>query len=133
HANFRILAPVPTDAALGALTAAGASACFEVSYALQALEARRVQLFQTVQVSLLVRLARRPLWLGAMALAVAGWPLQLLALSLAPLTLVQPILALGVVLLLVLAARILHEPIGPPHLLSSSRILPPLPPLPSPP
>jgi drug/metabolite transporter (DMT)-like permease len=103
---------VTTDTALGALAAAGASACYEVSYALQALEARRVKVFRTVQVSLLARLVRRPLWLGAMALAVAGWPLQLLALSLAPLTLVQPVLALGVVLLLVLAARILHERIG---------------------
>jgi drug/metabolite transporter (DMT)-like permease len=36
----------------------------------------------------------------------------LLALSLAPLTIVQPVLALGVVLLLVLAARVLHERIG---------------------
>jgi len=98
--------------ALGALAAAGASACYEVSYALQALEARRVHVFRTVQVSLFARLARRPLWLAAIALAVAGWPLQLLALSLAPLTLVQPIIALGVVLLLVLAARILHERIG---------------------
>jgi drug/metabolite transporter (DMT)-like permease len=99
-------------AALGVLVAGGASACYEVSYALQALEARRVQLYRTVQVSLLTRLARRRLWLGAIALAIAGWPLQLLALSLAPLTLVQPILALGAVLLLVLAARILHERIG---------------------
>ena len=101
-----------TDVALGALAAAGASVCYEVSYALQALEARRVRVERTVQVSLLARLSRRPLWLGAIALAVAGWPLQLLALSLAPLTLVQPIIALGVVLLLVLAARILHERIG---------------------
>jgi drug/metabolite transporter (DMT)-like permease len=98
--------------ALGALAAAGASACYEVSYALQALEARRVHVFRTVQVSLFARLARRPLWLTAIALAVGGWPLQLLALSLAPLTLVQPVIALGVVLLLVLAAKILHERIG---------------------
>src|SRR5262245_47419415 len=101
-----------TDVALGALAAAGASTCYETSYALQALEARRGRIFHTVDVSLLARLARRPLWLGAIALAVVGWPIQLVALSLAPLTLVQPIIALGVVLLLVLAARILHERIG---------------------
>ena len=112
-----------TDAALGALAAGGASACFEVSYALQALEARRVQLFRTVQVTLLARLARRKLWLGAIALAVAGWPLQLLALSLAPLTLVQPVLALGVVILLVLAARMLHERIGTRELLCCAGII----------
>src|SRR5262245_22945911 len=111
------------DAALGALAAGGASACFEVSYALQALEARRVQVFRTVRVTLLARLATRRLWLGAIALAVAGWPLQLLALSLAPLTLVQPVLALGVVLLLVLAARMLHERLGPRELLCCGGIV----------
>jgi drug/metabolite transporter (DMT)-like permease len=112
-----------SDTALGVLVASGASTCYEVSYALQALEARRVQLYRTVQVSLLARLARRPLWLGAIALAAAGWPLQLLALSLAPLTVVQPVLALGVVLLLVLAARILHERIGTRELICSAGIV----------
>lgn len=112
-----------TDAALGAIAAGGASACFEVSYALQALEARRVQLFRTVQVTLLARLARRKLWLFAIGLAVCGWPLQLLALSLAPLTLVQPVLALGVVLLLVLAARMLHERIGTRELICCGGII----------
>jgi drug/metabolite transporter (DMT)-like permease len=107
-----MVAPMTASVALGALAAAAASSCYETSYALQALEARRVPLRPTLQLSLLGRLARRPLWLGAIALAALGWPLQLLALSLAPLTLVQPIIALGVVLLLVLAALILHERIG---------------------
>jgi drug/metabolite transporter (DMT)-like permease len=114
---------VTTEVAVGALAAAGASACYEVSYALQALEARRVRLYRTVRVSLLARLARRPLWLGAIALAAVGWPLQLFALSRAPLTLVQPIIALGVVLLLVLAARMLHERIGPRELLCCAGIV----------
>ena len=112
-----------TEVALGALAAAGAAACYETSYALQALEARRVAVSEHVQVSLLARLVRRPLWLGAMAIAIAGWPLQLLALALAPLTLVQPIIALGVVLLLVLASRILHERIGPRELLGCAGIV----------
>lgn len=112
-----------TDVALGALAAAGAAACYETSYVLQALEARRVPIQQAPNVSLLARLARRPLWLGAIALAAAGWPLQLLALALAPLTLVQPVIALGVVLLLVLAAVILHERIGWRELLASAGII----------
>jgi drug/metabolite transporter (DMT)-like permease len=112
-----------TDVALGAVAAAAASACYEVSYALQALEARRVRLYRTVRISLIARLVRRRLWLGAIALAVAGWPLQLLALSLAPLTLVQPIIALGVVLLLVLAARMLHERIGTRELVGCAGIV----------
>jgi drug/metabolite transporter (DMT)-like permease len=43
---------------------------------------------------------------------VLGWPLQLLALSLAPVTVVQPTLALGLVLLLAAGARVLGEPVG---------------------
>jgi drug/metabolite transporter (DMT)-like permease len=45
-------------------------------------------------------------------LAAVGWAFQLLALALAPLTLVQPVIALGIVFLLLLASRVLHEPIG---------------------
>lgn len=101
-----------TAVALGAFAASGAAVCYEAAYAVQALEARRVPLLESVRISLLPRLARRRLWLGAVVLAAAGWPLQLLALSLAPLTLVQPILALGVTLLLVFASRLLHERIG---------------------
>ena len=102
-----------TDVAFGALAAAGAAACYETSYVLQALEARRVPVSEQVRVELLARLVRRRLYLAAIGIAALGWPLQLLALSLAPLTLVQPIIALGVVLLLVLASRTLHERIGP--------------------
>jgi drug/metabolite transporter (DMT)-like permease len=48
-------------------------------------------------------------------IAVAGWPLQLLAYALAPVTLVQPCLALGLLVLLAAASRTLREPIGPPQ------------------
>ena len=42
-----------------------------------------------------------------------GWVLQLLALGKAPLTLVQPVLALGLFLLLALGVRLLGERVGP--------------------
>ena len=58
-------------------------------------------------------LLQRPLWVGATALSLLGWPLQILALAHAPLTLVQPTLALGLLLLLVLGVRILGEHVGP--------------------
>jgi drug/metabolite transporter (DMT)-like permease len=96
----------------GALMALAAATCYESSYALQALEARRVPAEPGPHLSLVRRLVRRPLWLGAIALAAVGWPLQLLALARAPLTLVQPLIALGVLLLLVLASRMLSETIG---------------------
>lgn len=100
------------EVALGALAAAAAAACYETSYVMQAVEARRVPVAGTVEVSLLMRLVRRPLWLAAIALAAVGWSLQLLALAHAPLTLVQPVIALGIVFLLVLASRVLRERIG---------------------
>jgi drug/metabolite transporter (DMT)-like permease len=61
----------------------------------------------------MAHLITRPLWVGATALSLLGWPLQILALAHAPLTLVQPVLALGLLLLLVLGVRILGEHVGP--------------------
>jgi drug/metabolite transporter (DMT)-like permease len=55
---------------------------------------------------------RRPLWLAGVLLNVAGWPLQLLALAFIPLTVVQPTLALGLLLLLALGSRMLDEQVG---------------------
>jgi drug/metabolite transporter (DMT)-like permease len=95
----------------GLAIAACAAACFDGATAFQAIEARQLK-SHTMRPSLIARLARRPRWLAATALAMAGWPLQLVALSLAPLTLVQPTLALGIVLLLALGAKLLGEKVG---------------------
>jgi hypothetical protein len=102
------------DASLagGLALAAVAAACFDIGYALQAVEARRAPREQALRAGLLIHLLQRPIWLGATALSVAGWPIQVLALTLAPLTLVQPTLALGLLLLLYLGHRILREPVG---------------------
>jgi drug/metabolite transporter (DMT)-like permease len=102
-----------TELALGFAAAAGAAACYEVSYAAQALEARSVDASHELRASLLVRLVRRPRWIAAIALALLGWGLQIVALGLAPLTLVQPTLALGLLLLLYLSHRVLGEHVGP--------------------
>jgi drug/metabolite transporter (DMT)-like permease len=97
----------------GGLALAGAAAlCFDGGYALQAYEARRAPGAQALRPSLLVHLARRRLWLAAGVLLLVGWPLQVAALRLAPLTVVQPTLSLGLLLLLALAARWLHERVG---------------------
>lgn len=89
-----------------------AGAAFEVSYVVQAVQARRVRPASAPRLGLLLRLARRPAWAGAILLSVAGFGLQVIALRNAPLTVVQPVLALGLVLLLVLCARVLREPVG---------------------
>jgi drug/metabolite transporter (DMT)-like permease len=96
----------------GMALAAGAALCFDGGYALQAYEARRAPPERSLRPSLLAHLARRPVWVAAGALLVLGWPLQVAALRLAPLTVVQPTLSLGLLLLLAFAARFLHEPVG---------------------
>jgi hypothetical protein len=94
----------------GVALAAAAAVCFDGALAFQAAEARQEDTMRAGH--LLARLARRPRWLLATGLAALGWPLQLAALSLAPVTLVQPTLAFGLVVLLVASALVLHEPIG---------------------
>jgi drug/metabolite transporter (DMT)-like permease len=97
----------------GFILALGAACAYDSGYALQAFEARRAPLDMAMRASLLVHLAKRPIWLAAIGLAVVGWVLQLLALGKAPLTLVQPVLALGLFLLLALGVRLLGEHVGP--------------------
>jgi drug/metabolite transporter (DMT)-like permease len=95
--------------ALGIVAAVGASLLYNASIALQALEAREVPGEHSLKPSLLGRLVRNRRWLGATALGLAGWPLEIAALLLAPLTVVQPCLASGLILLLWLGAKRLGE------------------------
>lgn len=98
-----------SDVLLGLLFAAAAAACFDGAVILQATEAQAVDNQHGLRPSLITRLIRRPKWLLGTVIATLGWPLQLAAFALAPITLVQPTLALGLVLLLVLGSRILGE------------------------
>jgi drug/metabolite transporter (DMT)-like permease len=93
----------------GVAVAVAAAACYEGGYVLQALEARDAPAREALRPSLLRRLAARPRWLGGTALGLAGAALQIWALTLAPVTVVQPVLALGLVALLALARVVLGE------------------------
>jgi drug/metabolite transporter (DMT)-like permease len=104
---------IDSDLLAGFLLALGAAIAYDSGYALQAYEARRAPAEHALRPGLLIYLLRRPIWVAAIALAIGGWVLQLLALGLAPLTLVQPVLALGLFLLLALGARLLGERVGP--------------------
>jgi len=97
---------------LALAAALAASSLYSVGLALQALEARLAPREERLRLSLLRRLASRPRWLAGTALGLGGWGLQAAALALAPLTLVQPLLALGLVLLLGGGACVLGERIG---------------------
>jgi hypothetical protein len=98
--------------ALGIICAIGASALYNTSVALQALEAREVGHEHALRVSLIGRLVRNPRWLLATFVGLLGWPLEIAALLMAPLTVVQPCLAAGLVLLLWLGVTKLGEKPG---------------------
>jgi hypothetical protein len=98
--------------ALGVLLAAGASTLYALEVLLQAAEARTAPPDLGFRPALLLRLVRRPRWLLANALGVLGWPLQAAALVLAPLTVVQPALGIGLVPLALIGARSLGEPVS---------------------
>jgi drug/metabolite transporter (DMT)-like permease len=94
------------------LLAGATSSLYALSTSLQALEARREPASEALRASLLKRLVRRPLWLAGAAAGVVAWPLQAVALSLASVAIVQPALGLGLIVLLVLGVRLLHERVG---------------------
>ena len=96
----------------GILLALAAAACFECSYVLQALEVRALPALARPGLGVLRRLVARPRWALAIALGLAGFALQVLALRHAPVTLVQPLLAAGLLGLLAFSAFVLHEPVG---------------------
>ncbi len=101
-----------TSVPLGLLAAISASGMYYGGMAVQALEARSEPVGRAGRAgrsSLLLRLVRRPRWLLGTGLTVLGVPLQALALLLAPLSIVQPALVVGLVLLLAVGQRVLHE------------------------
>src|SRR3954470_24071068 len=100
------------DLALGAVAAVTASALFSAGLVLQSLEARTVPAQHALRLSLIGRLLGRRRWLLGGLLMVVGFGFHVGALLLAPLTVVQPSLAAGLGLLLVVGARSGGEPVG---------------------
>jgi len=98
--------------ALGIVAAIGASCLYNTSIALQALQVRDVHHEHSLKPSLLGKLLRNKSWLAATALGLAGWPLEIVALLFAPLTVVQPCLASGLIVLLWLGVKRLGETPG---------------------
>ena len=114
---------IPPVVALGLVLACTASALFAVGVAIQALDARRAPARHALRPSLYGGLLRRPRWVAGTLLAGAGWPFHLAALLVAPLTVVQPALASGLLLLLVLGHRILGERVGTREVVAVSAIV----------
>jgi hypothetical protein len=97
---------------LGIGAAVAASTLYSVGIALQALEARDVNESHGLRLSLARQLVVRGRWLAGTAVSIVGWPFQVAALLLAPLVVVQPALATGLLVLLGLGSRMLGEHAG---------------------
>jgi drug/metabolite transporter (DMT)-like permease len=96
---------------VGVICAVVASLFFYVGIALQALEARVTPRSESLRLSLLGRLLQRPLWLLGLALGLLGVLPQAIALGTAPFVVVQPLLTVGLLLLLAVGARVFDEPV----------------------
>jgi drug/metabolite transporter (DMT)-like permease len=100
------------DLVLGIGAAVGASTLYSLGIALQALDAREAPHEEHLRIALVAGLVKRARWLLGTGLSILGWPLQVLALLLAPLVVVQPALAAGLLVLLLIGERMLGEHAG---------------------
>lgn len=98
--------------ALGLVAAVAASVAFNVGIVLQAADARREPASEGLRLSLLTHLVRRRRWIAGLLLGWVGFVLQVVALSLLPFVVVQPVLAAGLLLMLYLGVRMLGERVG---------------------
>jgi hypothetical protein len=94
---------------LGIAAAVGASTLYSLGIAVQAMDAREAPHDEHLRLALAWTLVRRRRWLLGTGLSILGFPLQLIALMLAPLVVVQPALAAGLLVLMVAGERMLGE------------------------
>src|SRR3954449_7158290 len=109
--------------ALGVLAALVSAVLYSGGVTLQAMEAREAPTDESLKLSLLSRLVRRRRWLAGTGCVVGGWVMQAAALTLAPITIVQPALALSVVCLLFIAVRFFGESLRPRELVAAFAIV----------
>jgi drug/metabolite transporter (DMT)-like permease len=94
------------------MAAVGASTLYSLGIALQAMDAKQTPQREYLRLGLALNLIKRGRWLLGTGLSLLGWPLQLVAVSLAPLVVVQPAMATGLLVLLVIGERMLGERAG---------------------
>lgn len=96
---------------LGILVALASTTFYSFGVTFQSLEARLAPSTESLHLALLGRLVRRKRWIAGTACVVTGWALQAASLTLAPITVVQPTLAAGLIVLLIIGVR-MHEAEG---------------------
>ena len=101
--------------AIGIAAVLAASAAYNGGVVLQALDAREEPGALGLRLTLLARLLRRRRWLWGTALSILAFPLQVLAYANAPLSVVQPGLAVGLILVLFLGSRYMGEEVRRRH------------------
>lgn len=101
-----------TSITIGLTSSLAAAVLLSVGLVLQALDARCVADHHGLKLSLLGRLLRRPRWLAGTVIGYLAFPLQVVALRHAPLILVQPVHACGLLLVLAAGARLMRERVG---------------------
>jgi hypothetical protein len=100
------------DLILGIAAAVAASTLYSLGVALQAMDAKRAPRAEHLRLGLARDLLGRARWLMGTGISILGWPLQLVALLLVPLVVVQPTLAAGLLVLLFFGQRMLGEHAG---------------------
>jgi drug/metabolite transporter (DMT)-like permease len=109
--------------ALGVLAALASAVLYSAGVTLQAIEARDAPCEESLKLSLLRWLVHRRRWLAGTSCVAGGWAMQATALMLAPITIVQPALAVSVVSLLFIAVRFFGESVRPRELLAALAIV----------
>jgi hypothetical protein len=100
------------DLVLGIGAAIGASVFYSLGIALQAMDAKQAPREEHLRLALVWGLIKRGRWMLGTGLSILGWPLQVIALLLAPLVVVQPALAAGLLVLVFMGQRMLGEHAG---------------------
>jgi drug/metabolite transporter (DMT)-like permease len=95
--------------AAGVPAAVASAGCFGTSAVLQFRVTHQIPPRPAGRPGLLLELVRHPAWRWSVVLAAAGFALQVLALRLAPLILVQPLLVTGVLWYSLLTALVYHR------------------------
>jgi drug/metabolite transporter (DMT)-like permease len=108
---------------IGIALATGASTLYSLGIAVQALDARATGHEHALRISLLAQLMTRARWLFGTGMTALGWPLQILALSYVGVIVVQPTLASGLLVLLLVGERMLGESPGRRELLAVGAII----------
>jgi hypothetical protein len=99
-----------------------AAVCFGVASVLQHVGALRARRRSPLHPGLMVELARKRIWLLGVGAQVAGVALHLFAVNIGPLSVVQPVLTVGLVVALGLQ-RLSGRPVTPPALLSAGLVV----------